>query len=161
MGFLGGKTGSSLAVDDRGVLARAVEGVWPGCWVGRSEPVVVGWPSGKSREFPSQELGGEGGPVGRDIASVLLGGEGRLLLSCLNPSCYRKAKSWRWEGAMLMCMCVHCVYVCMCTVHEYEYLCIYISALMFTRATVGVHLSLWSYNVILGVSMSESVSQCV
>lgn len=97
--------------------------------------------------------------MGRDIASVLLGGEGRLLLSCLNPSCYRKAKSWRWEGAMLMCMGVHCVCVCACTVHEY--LCIYISALMFTRATVGVHLSLWSYNVMLGMSMPESVSQCV
>lgn len=64
MGFLGGKTGSSLAVDDGGVLARAVEGVWPGYWVGRSEPVVVGWPSGKSREFPSQELGGEGAQWG-------------------------------------------------------------------------------------------------
>lgn len=59
-GLLGNRTGSSLAVDDGGALARVVEGVWRGYWVGRSEPVLVGWPSWKFREFPSRELGGVG-----------------------------------------------------------------------------------------------------
>lgn len=54
MGFLG-ENRQLLGCGDG--LARAVEGVCPGCWVGRSEPVLVGWPSGKSREFPSRELG--------------------------------------------------------------------------------------------------------
>lgn len=59
-GLLGNRTGSSLAVDDGGALARGVEGVSRGYWVGRSEPVLVGRPSWKFREFPRRELGGGG-----------------------------------------------------------------------------------------------------
>lgn len=41
-GVPGNRTGSCLAVDDGGALARGVEGVSRGYWVGRSEPVLVG-----------------------------------------------------------------------------------------------------------------------